>query len=80
MARCITLALATALAGCTQFPELDATGPARGRIAESPRLVPVAPLLSRASETRATEDTTKSLETRAEALRRRAAALRARRF
>ena len=43
-----SVALALLMAGCTQFPEIDARVPEAERNAPPPRLIPLAPLLARA--------------------------------
>ena len=74
--RRLMLPLALLCAGCTQFPELDATIPPSVEIAPFPALVPIEPLL--AANARVVSDpaaTTETLEQRVAALRVRARAL-----
>ncbi|MCP1168148.1 hypothetical protein NHG85_06345, partial [Limimaricola sp. ASW11-118] len=68
-------ALLLLLAGCTQFPEIDARVPPSEREGDAPRLIPLQPLLARADA--AAEDSRVSSQTGA-ALSARAAALAAR--
>ncbi|MBN2905731.1 MAG: hypothetical protein JXJ18_03370 [Rhodobacteraceae bacterium] len=72
------LALVAGLAGCTQFPRVDATAPARAAPTTYPRIVPIEPLLAQIDAPRATPQDATALAARAAGLRRRAAALRAR--
>ena len=73
------LILAASLAGCTQFPELDAATSAEVASAPWPQILPLPEVLAQMpAEPRATEATTAAVEARAAALRARAAALRAR--
>lgn len=83
MARQITwgalaVTAAAAVAGCTQFPELDAAEPQRTEPAAYPRIVPIEPLIAEDDMPRATAETEAELNARAAALRRKADALRAR--
>ncbi|MEL7260117.1 MAG: hypothetical protein AAGK69_01990 [Pseudomonadota bacterium] len=74
--RPLMLPLALLIAGCTQFPELDATIPAAVEAAPFPALVPLEPLL--AANAAVVEDpqaTTQTLEGRVSALRARASRL-----
>lgn len=71
--------LALALAGCTQFPELDETIPPSAAAAEFPALVPLVPLLAANAPVIADRvETTANLEARVAGLRARASALQAR--
>ena len=75
----LTLPLALLLAGCTQFPDLDATVPPSVEDAPFPTLVPLEPLL--AANTAVVSDpeaTTQSLQARVAALRTRARSLQSR--
>ncbi|TCO72862.1 hypothetical protein [Rhodovulum euryhalinum] len=73
-------ALATALAGCARFPEIDAAEARHEGPTEAPRIVPVEPILARADAPGATPEDAAALDARAAALRRKAAGLRARVF
>ena len=77
--RHLALPLALLIAGCTQFPELDATIPTSVENAAFPELVPLEPLLAAngpvVSDPQAT---TQSLEARVTSLRARARSLQSR--
>jgi len=64
------------LAGCAQFPDLDAAISAEARRAGYPALIPAEGLLARRGDVRLTEETGRILMQRAANLRARAAILR----
>lgn len=70
------LALGTALAGCSRFPELDETVTAAARAQPYPELVPLSGLQHRLDTPRITPETAPTLEARVERLNARAARLR----
>ena len=70
------LALAILLAGCTDFPELDAAVSDRARAADYPELVPTEGLLAKRGNNRVSETTGPELLARAERLQARARLLR----
>lgn len=71
------LATAAALAGCTQFPELDETITPAAEAADYPELVPLGPLLDAVDAAQVDAPATETeLTTRADALRARADQLR----
>lgn len=65
-------ALLLLLAGCTQFPQIDARIPASERAGPAPRLIPLQPLLARADaaaqDSRVSAEAGARLEARAAAL------------
>ena len=72
-------ALLLALAGCTQFPALDAAQSPEVAAAPWPRILPLPQVLAQApADPQATEAATDAVDARAARLRVRAAALRAR--
>ncbi|AXQ92955.1 hypothetical protein LV780_03455 [Cereibacter azotoformans] len=72
----LILAVMTALAGCEQFPEVDAARAGR-EDAPPPPLLPLDELLAQAGTPTVSPETEAALEARAAALRVRAAALQA---
>ena len=68
--------LIAALAGCAQFPELDAATSATARDAPYPDLIPVEDIMAQVPQDRITPDTASGLSARVAALRARAARLR----
>ncbi|MGC9418211.1 MAG: hypothetical protein ACP5EN_04485 [Rhodovulum sp.] len=72
--------LAAGLAGCATFPEVDAAEQARTLPTEAPRIVPIDPILARATAPGADPDDASRLAARAALLRQKAAALRTRPF
>ncbi|MFD0979611.1 MULTISPECIES: hypothetical protein [Tropicimonas] len=71
----ILLLCLAALAGCAQFPELDAALTEEGRLAPEPELVDNAPLLAAAAAGTVDESTQVALQSRAAALEGRASGL-----
>lgn len=67
---------ATALAGCSNFPELDAAVTPAARTADFPSLVPISPLIAGAQQVQITEETVATLQGRVSGLKARAARLR----
>ena len=70
------LAFATVLAGCTDFPQLDAAVSDKARAAAYPELVPTEGLLAKRGNNRVDENTGPDLLARAERLKARAKLLR----
>ena len=68
--------VATLLAGCSDFPELDAAITPTARNAEYPSLMPIDQLVADAQDVQITEQTVTTLKGRAGSLRARAARLR----
>ncbi|KMW58001.1 hypothetical protein AIOL_002969 [Candidatus Rhodobacter oscarellae] len=73
----LTLAAGAVLAGCAQFPELDAAVSARAKAADYPSLVPADDILAKRREARLSPEDGAALLERAERLRQRGAILRA---
>lgn len=69
-------ALVTALAGCTDFPQLDAAVTDKARAAAYPELVPTEGLLAKRGNNRVSETTGPELLARAQRLQARARLLR----
>lgn len=67
---------ATLLAGCSDFPELDAAITPAARQAGYPSLLPMGQLLTDAAEVQITEETSATLQGRVSTLNARAARLR----
>ena len=65
-----------ALAGCSDFPQLDSAITAEGRAAAYPRIAPGDDVLAGVPEGEITDETTAALSARAAALRARAALIR----
>ncbi|WP_299691089.1 hypothetical protein [uncultured Tateyamaria sp.] len=79
LCRRLILPLTLIVAGCTQFPDLDATVPPAAVNAPFPTLVPLEPLLAaNAAVVSDPEATTQSLQARVAALRNRARLLQVR--
>lgn len=74
--RAVTLAVLAAMAGCTQFPDLDQSVSPEARKGDFPPLVPVEVLRADAPEQLISDTTTTTLEARVAALRYRANRLR----
>ena len=70
--------LALPLAGCTTFPQVNASVDPARRNAPYPDLVPISTLTARMTDTNITPDMQPDLHRRAERLKRRAAALKRR--
>ena len=68
-------ALALAVAGCAEFPDLNSTVSPELETAAFPKLVPVEPLLARADEVQITDETSAGIAARVARLRARAARL-----
>lgn len=73
----LILAALGVLAGCKQFPELDAASSDAAMQADWPRLQPLPPIIAAGEAGTLTEATTDQIQARGTALRQRAAALRA---
>ena len=65
------------IAGCTQFPEVDATLSEQARAADIPTLAPMDQVLADAGSTEIDDESIEAIEKRADSLRARASALRA---
>lgn len=72
----IALGLLVFVAGCAQFPQLDAVVSEEAKRADYPELIPAQGLLERRQEGRITADTGPALLARADRLRARARLLR----